>query len=95
MQELSYREFVKKVSRRAGYLEYEVLDVINKMLQVLKEEIQDDVKVKLEGFGRFHIKTMPPRIVKSPLVTKALTTKPKRRVKFEASEAYENHLNGK
>lgn len=95
MQELSYRQFVKKVSKRSGYLEYEVLDVINKMFLVLKEELQDDVKVKFDGFGRFHIKTMPPRRVRSPLLNKVLTTKPKRRVKFEVSLAYENYLNGK
>jgi nucleoid DNA-binding protein len=95
MESITYINFVKRVAKRAGYLEYEVKDVINKMIFVLREAMQEGSMVKLEGLGRFHIKTMPPRIVKSPILGKTMTTKPKRRVKFVASEAYEDYLNGK
>lgn len=93
--DINYKEFVGIVAKRAGYLEYEVKDVIDKAILVLREQMQDGQSVKIDTLGKFFIKTMPSRTVKSKLLNGPTRTSPKRRVKFVASAVYERFLNNK
>jgi len=59
-------ELVKYVAEKYGYSKKEVEEIMNSILDVIKEQISNGNEVKFTGFGSFKVKTRKQRKGRNP-----------------------------
>lgn len=90
---MSFRELAKKTSLRAGYLEYEVKEVLDKMVAALRESLEEGNVVTIDGLGKLYLKEVRQKVVKSGMKREAYVIPAGVRMKFVPSPTYEDTLN--
>ena len=94
-----HKDFVRRVSRRAGYLEKEVEYVVDTAIQILRECLEEGECVRLHTLGKFYFKDMPPRYVRVSLPNvkqgNTVVVPSHKKLKFEISRAYDTYINNR
>ena len=63
---LTKADIVEKVYKEAGFSKKEATEMVELVFKVIKDTLSRGEKVKISGFGNFHIKDKEPRMGRNP-----------------------------
>lgn len=69
--------------------------VVDSILEIIKQTLENGEEILITGFGRFYINKKRQRRGRNPKTGEDLMLEPRRVVKFRATEALRDKLNGK
>ena len=78
-------ELISAVAEKAGMTKVDAKKAVDAILETAKEELNNDGKVALVGFGTLSVATRPERKGRNPKTGKAIKIAPKKVVKFKAA----------
>jgi integration host factor subunit alpha len=69
--------------------------IVDAILEIMKQTLVNDEEILISGFGRFYINKKRERRGRNPKTGEDLMLEPRRVVKFRATEALRDKLNGR
>ena len=76
-----------------GFSKREAADVVDKVLDVMKDTLAKGEKLKISGFGSFSVRSKHARKGRNPQTGETITIAPRRVVTFKASQMLKDRLN--
>ncbi len=86
-------EFIKAVAERANVTQADAARMVNALMSIVTEELQDDRKVVLTGFGTFEMRHRSERKGIDPQTRKPITIPPSATPGFTASSTFKAQVN--
>lgn len=94
-------DIVERVYKEAGFSKKEAADLVDLVFKVIKDTLARGEKVKISGFGNFHLKDKEDRVGRNPQTGDAmmisarrvLTFKPSQILKEDITERYRHRIN--
>lgn len=74
---MNTKEFIAELSRRSGYTNKDVSQLVNSVLSIMVQELQDGNVVCLQGFGNFEVKKKLERISVNPATSQRMLIPPR------------------
>jgi len=78
-----------------GIPKKECLDVVECLLEIMKDELSSGTPVKISGFGKWIVKSKRQRRGRNPQTGDEITIPPKTVITFQPSAVLRNAVNGK
>lgn len=75
----------KKLADRTLLNQVEAMQVIEKLFDIILEEVNNDREVSIVGFGKFYPYIQQPRPVRNPKTQESMLLEPYRALRFKAS----------
>lgn len=88
-------EIVEKVHNRTGFSKKESSEVVESILNILKETLEQGNQVKLSGFGNFVIRPKGVRKGRNPKTGEEMEISARKVLTFKPSQKLKDHINGK
>ena len=96
-------DIVERVYKEAGFSKKEAADLVDLVFKVIKDTLARGEKVKISGFGNFHLKDKDDRVGRNPQTGEAmmisarrvLTFKPSQILKEDITEKYRHRIDDK
>ncbi len=96
-------DIVERVYKEAGFSKKEAADLVDLVFKVIKDTLARGEKVKISGFGNFHLKDKEDRVGRNPQTGDAmmisarrvLTFKPSQILKEDITEKYRHRIDDK
>tara|TARA_Y100000768_G_C23991489_1_gene694012 strand:- start:447 stop:833 length:387 start_codon:yes stop_codon:yes gene_type:complete len=96
-------DIVERVYKEAGFSKKEAADLVDLVFKVIKDTLARGEKVKISGFGNFHLKDKDDRVGRNPQTGEAmmisarrvLTFKPSQILKEDITERYRHRIDDK
>lgn len=93
-------DIVERVYKEAGFSKKEAADLVDLVFKVIKDTLARGEKVKISGFGNFHLKDKEDRVGRNPQTGDAmmissrrvLTFKPSQVLKEDITERYRHRI---
>lgn len=93
-------DIVERVYKEAGFSKKEAADLVDLVFKVIKDTLARGEKVKISGFGNFHLKDKEDRVGRNPQTGDAmmisarrvLTFKPSQILKEDITERYRHRI---
>lgn len=93
-------DIVERVYKEAGFSKKEAADLVDLVFKVIKDTLARGEKVKISGFGNFHLKDKDDRVGRNPQTGDAmmisarrvLTFKPSQILKEDITERYRHRI---
>ena len=79
-------DIIKKISEKTNLQKEEAQVVFNKFLEKIKEELLNNGRIEIRGFGVFGIKTKKGGVVRNPKTGIKLTVPDRRKLYFKPSK---------
>ena len=86
-------ELAEKVYEKAGYSRRDATEIVETMLEIIKESLEQGEKVKLSGFGNFVVRAKRERAGRNPQTKQAITITTRKVVTFKASQILKKSVN--
>jgi len=87
-------EIIEAVYERVGaFSKADSTEVVETVLQTMKEAMQRGEKIKISGFGNFVVREKKARIGRNPQTGVAIEISPRRVLTFRASQVLKDSLN--
>lgn len=87
-------EIIEAVYERLGaFSKADSADVVELVLQNMKETLQRGEKIKISGFGNFVVREKKARMGRNPLTGEAIEITPRRVLTFKASKVLKDSMN--
>jgi integration host factor subunit alpha len=90
MEELSMSvtkaDIVERVYKEAGFSKKEAADLVDLVFKVIKDTLARGEKVKISGFGNFHLKDKEDRVGRNPQTGDAMMISARRVLTFKPSQ---------
>jgi integration host factor subunit alpha len=86
-------DLADKVYEKLSCTKDEAFDLVQLTLEVLKESIVTEEKVKIGGFGKFIVRTKASRKGRNPITGETITITPRKVLTFIASPVLKNRIN--
>ncbi len=87
-------DIVEIVYQNVGFTKKRAAEVVNLILDTMKEALEDGKKVKISGFGNFEIRKKDSRKGRNPQTGEEITISERRVLTFKPSQVLKNVLNG-
>ena len=87
-------DLAEKIYERLSCTKEEAFDLVELTLEVLKQSIVSEGKVKIVGFGRFVVREKAARKGRNPITGEPLTITPRKVLTFIASPVLKHKING-
>ena len=78
-----------------GFSKKKSVEIIESLLEIIKQSLEDDEDVLVSGFGKFRIKEKNQRRGRNPATGEDLILPGRRVVTFKCSGKLKNKINGK
>lgn len=96
-------DIVERVYKEAGFSKKEAADLVDLVFKVIKDTLARGEKVKISGFGNFHLKDKDDRVGRNPQTGEAmmisarrvLTFKPSQILKEDITDRYRHRIDDK
>ncbi len=88
-------DIVEAVYQNVGFTKKRAAEVVNLILDTMKEALEDGKKVKISGFGNFEIREKEARKGRNPQTGAEITISERRVLTFKPSQVLKERLNGK
>jgi integration host factor subunit alpha len=88
-------DLVNSVYMRVGFSKKDSLNIVENVLEIMKDRLEKGEKVKISGFGNFVVKEKNPRRGRNPQTGEKITIKGRRILSFKPSNVLRRLLNGK
>ena len=82
-------------AKQIGFTKKEASELVDAVLDVMKEAIGNGETVKVSGFGKFVVKQKSERVGRNPKTGEAITVSQRRVLTFSPSPILKAAINGK
>lgn len=86
-------DIVETVYQNVGFSKKRAAEVVNLILDTMKEALEDGRKVKISGFGNFEIRNKDARKGRNPQTGAEITITERRVLTFKPSQVLKDRLN--
>lgn len=86
-------DIVKSIQDELGFPKDKALDLVESVLELIKESLVNGEEVKISGFGKFYIIDKKARNGRNPQTGQHITIEPRRIVSFRYSSRARYKLN--
>ena len=87
-------DIVEAVYQNVGFTKKRAAEVVNLILDTMKEALEEGEKVKISGFGNFEIREKEARKGRNPQTGEEITISERRVLTFKPSQVLKDRLNG-
>jgi integration host factor subunit alpha len=87
-------DIVEAVYQNVGFTKKRAAEVVNLILDSMKEALEGGDKVKISGFGNFEIRQKDARKGRNPQTGVEITISERRVLTFKPSQVLKDRLNG-
>jgi len=84
---MTKQELVREVASRTGMKKADVVKIIDSLVEVLRTQLAERKKVRINGLGIFNVVKRNKKTVRNPQTGKKMTVPEKNVVKFKAAKA--------
>lgn len=89
-------DIIEAIYERVGaFSKADSAEVVEAVLETLKDAIQRGEKIKISGFGNFLIREKKARIGRNPQTGESIEITPRRVLTFKASPVFKDSMNSK
>ncbi|MBF0187575.1 MAG: integration host factor subunit alpha [Magnetococcales bacterium] len=88
-------DIIDAVYQRMGLSKKESSDLVNTVLEIIREALERTESVKLSGFGNFNIRQKGSRPGRNPRTGEEIEITPRKVLTFKPSQILRNKVNGK
>ena len=88
------RDIASALHRQEGILVGESEQLINDLIELIKETLESGEEVLISGFGKFELRDKKPRPGRNPSSGKQYKIKARRVVTFSPSRVWRQEING-
>jgi len=90
---MTKQELVSEVASRAGMKKSDVVKIIDSLVEVLRTQLAEGKKVRINGLGIFNVVKRNKKTVRNPQTGKKMTVPEKNVVKFKAAKVLNEAIN--
>ena len=90
---LTKHEIAHSISRQTGLSKTRATDVLESLLEIIKQTLEKGDKVLISGFGKFYVRQKNPRMGRDPSTGNELPLDARRVVLFRYSEKLKRRIN--
>ena len=87
-------DLAQKIVERTGFSKTDSVEILEELLEILKDTLEAEDFVKIAGFGKFEVKSKKERLGRNPQTGEGLTIDPRKIVVFKASAVLKDMING-
>jgi integration host factor subunit alpha len=87
-------EIAERIHQQAGISEQEAATLLDWILELFKTTLQKGEPIAIPNFGKFTVRSKPPRLGRNPRTREAIMISPRRVVTFRASSLLKAQMNG-
>lgn len=80
-------DLVREIARKSPYTQKVVLEIVDALLDNVKEELANGYRVQLIDFGTFEVRERAKRMGRNPQTGEPMECQPSRNVGFKAGKA--------
>ena len=88
-------DIVNSISNHCGYSKAQSFEMLESILETIKEFLESGEDVLISGFGKFCVKNKNPRRGRNPSTGDDLTLGARRVIVFRCSTVLKDRLNGR
>jgi integration host factor subunit alpha len=92
---ITKRDLTEALYSKSDLTKKEAMDVIEKLLEIIKRTLERGEGMLITGFGKFEVKEKNPRRGRNPVTGNELTLGSRRIVTFRCSDVLRGKLNKK
>ena len=81
------------ISNQTGLTKVRSVEILESLLEIIKQTLQDGDKVLISGFGKFYVKNKSARMGRDPTTGEPLPLEARRVVLFQCSPRLKNLIN--
>lgn len=86
------REIVKSIAERAALTQAQTSEVIELLLEAIRDTVVEERRVELRNFGVFELKVRRARKARNPVTGETLSVPERQAVVFRPGRAFEEQL---
>lgn len=86
-------DLVQKVSNVSNFTQKESVDIVESVLEIIKETLGKGETLKISGFGNFTVKQKNARRGRNPQTGNSITLDPRKVLTFKASNLLRDAIN--
>ena len=79
-------DIIERINQRVGYSKKESADIVETLLDAMKDALSQGEKVKISGFGNFEVRSKSPRIGRNPQTKEEIEISARRVLTFKPSQ---------
>ena len=87
-------DIVERINERIGYSKKESAEIVETLLETMKQSLGEGEKVKISGFGNFEVRKKNPRIGRNPQTKEEIEISARRVLTFKPSQVIKKQMNG-
>lgn len=87
-------DIVERINQRIGYSKKESAEIVEILLESMKQSLERGEKVKISGFGNFEVRSKNPRIGRNPQTKEEIEISARRVLTFKPSQVMKKRMNG-
>jgi integration host factor subunit alpha len=91
---LTKADIALKIAGECGFMKGEAMDVVEKLLEIIKEKLVAGEDVMISGFGKWSVRSKRARRGRNPQTGRELVLDARRVVTWKYSPALKNACNG-
>jgi integration host factor subunit alpha len=86
-------EIVEKIYKELGITKKDIANVVDRVFDLMREEILSKNNVKISGFGNFDVKVRGRRVGRNPKTGEEKIIEPRTVVVFRPSQIFKDEVN--
>ena len=86
-------DIIENIYEKVGFSKKEVAKIVESVLDIIKENLQLEEKIKISGFGNFVIRKKRARRGRNPQTGDDIEISPRRILTFKPSQVLKGSLN--
>jgi len=90
---LTKADIVETIRMQNGYSRKQSVEVVEILLEIIKQSLESGEDVMISGFGKFQVKNKRRRRGRNPTTNEDLILPPRRVVTFKSSNKLRNRIN--
>ena len=87
-------DIIEGVYEKVGFSKKESAEIVELVFDTLKETLERGDKIKISGFGNFHVRQKKARVGRNPQTGKEIEISARRVLSFRPSQVLKTALNG-
>jgi integration host factor subunit alpha len=91
---MTKKDVAKKIYSKLGLSRRKSIEMVDFVIEIIKETLEQGENVKISGFGVFEVREKEPRRGRNPKTGKELVLPARRVVTFRPSQVLRKEVNG-
>jgi integration host factor subunit alpha len=87
-------DIAEAIHERVGFTQKRSAEVVEMILELMKESLERGEKIKISGFGNFEVREKKPRKGRNPQTGEEIIISERRVITFRPSELLKEQLKG-